>query len=389
MAFFFVFSSFLAILYGYTGFRLIPTLLPKKMRIFAWLFLAGSLLVLVLHIYLRVNYVLPGLSRISAWIGYTALGFLSYLFILVLMRDLGLLAVQIVSRLRRIVSTPRNPGYFNPRRRQFLLKSSGATAVALSAAATGIGFSTAVQSPHVIRVPIPLKPKDKALSGLTIVQLTDLHVGPIVQYPYVKKVCDTIHQLNADLIVFTGDLADGSPRHLARDVSPMGDLQAPLGKFFVTGNHEYYSGVNRWLLAAAGLGFTPLLNEHRIIPYNRGALSLGGVTDIQAGAFLKSHRSSPRKAFAGCPDDSFKLLLAHQPPSVYEAAHIDVDLQLSGHTHGGQYFPLGWVILLEQPFVKGLYQYRHTRIYVNQGTGYWGPPLRLGTVPEITLITLV
>ena len=126
-----------------------------------------------------------------------------------------------------------------------------------------------------------------------------------------------------------------------------------------------------------------------MIRYNGGLLTLAGVTDIRAGRFFEDHRSSPATAIKNAPENSFKLLLAHQPTSVYEAAQAGFDLQLSGHTHGGQYFPFEYAVQGLHPFVKGMYQHEQTKVYVNQGTGYWGPPLRIGTVPEITLFTFI
>ena len=388
MVFFMIFSSFLAAVYAYTGFRLIPSLVPKGYRFMAWILLFCCLGLLMAHIYLRVTFQFPRLSDLFGWIGYTALGAISYLACLCIFRDFVIILSLSAVKIRQIFSRPKSLSVFNPQRRQFLFKSSSVAIAAASGTAVGTGFVKALKTPEVIHVPIRLNRKHQALSGLTIAQFCDLHVGPTVQYPYVKQVCDTIERLNPDLIVFTGDLADGSPGHLDHDVSPLGDLKAPLGKYFVTGNHEYYSGVNRWLRKADTLGFVPLINEHRVLSSHKGLLTLGGVTDIRAGAFFNSHNSSPKKAFAGSPQDSFKLLLAHQPTSIYEAANLGVDLQLSGHTHGGQYFPFGWFVLLEHPFIKGIYKHKNTQLYVSQGTGYWGPPLRIGTFPEITLFTL-
>ncbi len=388
MAFFLVFSSFLAAVYIYTGFRLIPSLPAGKYRLITWVLLLGSLVLLITHIYLRVTFQLPLLSNIFAWIGYLGLGLVSCLACLTIFRDLVILLSLFILKIRQILSKPKTRPFFNPHRRQFLMRGSSCAIAAAGATAVGTGLISALKTPKVVHVPIRLNSRDNGLSGLTIAQFTDLHAGPTVKYPYVRQVCGIIEQLNADIIVFTGDLADGSPSHLSEDVDPLKDLKAPLGKYFITGNHEYYSGVDRWIQKAASLGFTPLINEHRVLSYNTGLLTLGGVTDIRGGAFYRSHTSSPQKAFAGCPQNSFKLLLAHQPTSIYEAARVGTDLQLSGHTHGGQYFPFGWFVMLEHPFVKGMYTYKKSRLYVSQGTGYWGPPVRIGTFPEITLFTL-
>jgi len=388
MNFFILFSSFLALIYTYTGLRLIKGLVPgRAARLGAWLLLVTVFSMLVAHIWFRVTDTHPELSRICAWTGYTGLGVISYLFCLTLTRDLLFLVSLCALKTGQVLK----PGAaeVNPDRRRFLVRASGAAITGASLLAAGAGGRIALGAPEVITIDIPLDRGHKGLSGMTIAQFTDLHVGAMVKAPYVTRVCDTIDGLNADLIAFTGDLVDGDPRHLATDVAPLSRLNAPLGKYFITGNHEYYSGVHRWLAAVGDLGFTPLINQHRILDYQGTPFTLAGVTDIRTGVWFKGHESSPAKAFNGTPDHHFKLLLAHQPTSVLDAADLGVDLQLSGHTHGGQYFPFNFFIHMEHPYVKGLFRVRKTRLYVNQGTGYWGPPLRLGTVPEITLFRLV
>jgi len=391
MFFFILISGFISILYLYTGFRLIPSFFKKKAAFFAWTLLIFLLITLLVHIYLKIHFIYPGVSRISAWIGYTGLGLISDFFCLAFIRDLLIIVSLIVLKIKQAVKKPE-PGkipVFNPERRQFLFKTSTYSIAAMSVSASVLGYTTAFQVPRIVPIHIKTKEKYAALKGMKLVQFTDLHVGDIINHTYVRKVCDKINQLNADLIVFTGDLADGSPQNLSHDTAPLMDLSAPLGKYFVTGNHEYYSGAKRWLHEVKRLGFKPLINTHKIIKYNQGLLTLSGVTDIRAGAFFKDHQSSPQKAIQGCPENSFKLLCAHQPISIFAASKAGFDLQLSGHTHGGQYFPFNYLIKLQQPFVKGLYQFRDTQLYVSQGTGFWGPPIRLGTFPEITLFKFI
>lgn len=387
MAFFYIFTSVLALTYLYTGLRYIPVMGRSSLKIPAWLFLSTLWICLIAHFYFRVTFKHPQASHILAWIGYTGLGLVSLLACMALIRDFLLILSILIVTLRRILFKKKPLPLENPNRRKFLVRASGAAAAALSTSATAVGFASAVKKPAVISIPVKVKPEHRLLKGLTIAQFSDLHVGPTVKYRYVRQVCDILAGLDADIIVFTGDLADGSPDHLFHDVSPLINLHAPLGKYFITGNHEYYSGVQRWIKTARILGFHPLINEHHVIEYNKGLLTLAGVTDIRGGAFFKHHASNPVKALRNSPENSFKLLLAHQPTSVYDAAELKVDLQLSGHTHGGQYFPFSYFIYLEHPFIKGMYQHKGTQLYVNQGTGYWGPPIRLGTLPEITRFT--
>jgi hypothetical protein len=190
------------------------------------------------------------------------------------------------------------------------------------------------------------------------------------------------------MVVLTGDLVDGSVDHLEKEVQPLKQLQSRYGNYFITGNHEYYSGVFQWLTKISELGFDVLLNEHRVIDKNGAKLILGGVTDISAGQMIEEHRSDPVASIKGAPAADVKILLAHQPISVYEASKAGYQLQLSGHTHGGQYFPYSKLVGMQQPFLAGLYRYEGTWLYVNRGAGYWGPPLRIGPPAEITEIIL-
>jgi predicted MPP superfamily phosphohydrolase len=247
----------------------------------------------------------------------------------------------------------------------------------------------ALKKPAVVDVEIPIENLHPDLDGLRIVQITDIHVGPTIKRGFVQEVVDTVNGLKPDIIALTGDLVDGSVRQLKHDVAPLADLKAPLGYYFITGNHEYYSGVKQWIAETARLGFTVLLNEHRLIERGEGRLLLAGVTDYSAGQFDPSQASDPVKAMAGAPECHATVLLAHQPKSIFKAAQVGYDYVISGHTHGGQYFPYHFLAALAQPYIAGLHTHDKTRIYVSRGTGYWGPPLRIGAPSEITVHRLV
>jgi predicted MPP superfamily phosphohydrolase len=259
----------------------------------------------------------------------------------------------------------------------------------LSAIATGYGMYEALKKPYLKKVIVPIKNLPKEFNGFTIAQFCDIHVGPTVKQKYLKTIVDEINKLNADLIAFTGDLVDGSVSYLKKDVEPCKELSAPYGKYFVTGNHEYYSGVLSWIEEVKDLGFNVLINEHKVLEKGNSRIILAGVTDTSGGQFLESHKTDPKAAIDRAPTACVKILLAHQPRSLYKAAEVGYDLQLSGHTHGGQYIPWNYFATIGQPFVKGLHKYKDTWIYVSQGTGYWGPPLRIGTRSEITFIKLI
>lgn len=398
--FFITFSSILFLVYFYTGFRLIPSIFKGKKRWAAWTILFALFLIPLLHLYLRMSltHYNPMLSAALAWPGYTGLGFVTILFWLVFARDLLIIPPAIIKKLDSLLSKDDKPDAIkpyrekklaNPGRRSFLFTASSYSIVAVSGSATLAGTCFARQKPKIVQVDVPLPEKLKNLAGLKLVQFTDLHAGPTIQYDFIDQVAETIKSLNPHIITFTGDIADATPEELTHDLSPLSKLDAPYGKFFVTGNHEYYSGVGKWIKYAENIGFQVLLNEHKIIEHNNGRLCLAGVTDIQGGQFYPHHKSDPIKAIQGSPDKSYKILLAHHPASVYQSAEAGFDLQLSGHTHGGQYFPFQYFIPLDQPYVKGMYKHDKTLLYVSQGTGYWGPPLRLGTFPEVTLFKFI
>jgi uncharacterized protein len=239
---------------------------------------------------------------------------------------------------------------------------------------------------RVVDVPIAGLPSD--LEGFRIVQLSDLHVGATLGRAFVERVVTTANRLGPDLIALTGDVADGFPPALREDVAPLAGLVAPHGKYFVTGNHEYYWDAVAWLRELERLGFSPLVNAHRVIHRGAARLVLAGVTDLSAGGGVPGHQSDPAAAVAGAPESHVRVLLAHQPKSAFAARAAGFDLQLSGHTHGGQYFPFNLLVRLFQPFVAGLHRLEAMWLYVSRGTGYWGPPLRLGAPAEITLIQL-
>jgi len=227
------------------------------------------------------------------------------------------------------------------------------------------------------------------LHDLKIVQFTDLHIGPMIKRDYVQTLVQQMNDLDADIIVMTGDLVDGSVFRLQAEVAPLANLKAKHGKFFITGNHEYYSGAEDWIAEMRRLGFTVLLNAHELIEVNGAKLLLAGVTDYRADRHIASHQSSPKKAMQGALESDVKILLAHQPKSIFEATEAGFDLQISGHTHGGQYYPWNFLAKMANPYIKGLHLHDNkTWIYVSPGTGYWGPPIRLGNEPEITVIRL-
>ncbi|WP_077036119.1 metallophosphoesterase, partial [Pelomonas sp. KK5] len=256
--------------------------------------------------------------------------------------------------------------------------------------ATLYGLFSARRTARVKQVDVPIAGLPEGLQGFTIAQISDIHVGPTVKKPYLQAIVDQVNALDADAVAITGDLVDGRVRDLHEDVQPLRELRSRHGTFFVTGNHEYYSGAAEWMQALDGLGLKVLNNEHVVLDHGGEQLVMAGVADFGAHHFDESHRSDPQRALGGAPDDAaVRVLLAHQPRSADAAAAAGFDVQLSGHTHGGQVWPFNLFVPLQQPFTAGLHRLKQLWVYVSRGTGYWGPPLRIGAPSEITRLRLV
>ncbi len=394
--FVFVAIGILLFLFTYVGWRILSpfTLLqPWKTLIWSGIWLM-AMLPLVL-IAMRFSHVEATANDVVSWMAYLSLGFVSILFFFLLAKDLVVAVGFVAGKVYELFQSGSPEAVVGnvldqsgESRRQMLWSSVNLAVLGLTGVMTGCGVVLARYRIKIERVTIPLKGLPRAFEGLRIVQISDIHVGPTIKAGFVREVVNRVNALQPDMIALTGDLIDGSVDYLANDVASLSDLTAPGGKFFVTGNHEYYSGVYPWLKKVTELGFDVLTNEHRIIERDGEKLIIGGVTDISAGQMIPEHRSNPVGSLAGAPEAGARILLAHQPISVYKAADAGYDLQLSGHTHGGQYFPYSKLIAVAQPFVAGLYNHKGTQLYVNRGTGYWGPPIRLGSPAEITEIIL-
>jgi predicted MPP superfamily phosphohydrolase len=365
--------AILAFLHLYIGLRLLPDMAVGIGGTALGVMLLGASVGLV-----RIGLVAPSLRRTRwseplAWAGLLAMGFFSSLFVLTLVRDLLLLGLW--------VARAGGPA----------ISHDSAVAVPLLAlGVTLVGFVNARRLARVVRVEVPIAGLPAELDGYSIAQISDIHVGPTIKRPYLNAIVNKVNALKPDAIAVTGDLVDGSVQRLALHTAPLARLSAPDGAFFVTGNHEYYSGAEQWIAEVRRLGLRVLMNEHVIRRRGEAALMIAGVTDYTAQHFNPAHKSDPHLAAAGAPRDvAVKILLAHQPRSAAQAADAGFDLQLSGHTHGGQFFPWNFFVPLQQPFVAGLNRVRSLWVYTSRGTGYWGPPKRFGAPSEITLVRLV
>ena len=315
------------------------------------------------------------------WAAYIYMAFLSIVIALTVLGDFGRLLAWSANKLG---VAPK----VDPSRRTFLLGGLNVTALGVAGVTTGLGVLEARRTAVVEHVDVPITGLDDALDGFKIAQITDLHASPTIRRPFIERVVGQVNALDADLVAVTGDIADAYVPDRGEDLAVLGDLRSRHGSFYVTGNHEYYWDAPGWIAHMRSLGIRPLLNEHVVIDHDGGAMVVGGVTDHRAGTVIPGHASDPHKAAEGAPAGLFRLLLAHQPRSIFEASRAGFDLQISGHTHGGQFVPWNFIVWLAQPFTTGLHAYEKMKIYVSRGTGYWGPPVRTGIPPEITLLTL-
>ncbi len=317
------------------------------------------------------------------WLSYFWLGVMMLLFFLLFSIDMIKIVIYIFQKL-----TMAGEEIANPERREFvsgLIASAASTIVLIS---SGIGVKNYYSNAVVKKFNVSLKGLPEALRGFKIVQISDLHLGQMMTKKILEQIVDQVNSLKPDLIAITGDLADGSTAKLLNEANPLKNLKAEKGIYFVTGNHEYYSGVENWTLAIDKMGIKVLNNENIKIRREDDYFYLAGVTDHEGKNFGQEHASDFKKALSGLENGKKKILLAHQPIAVQKASEYGTDLVLAGHTHGGQIWPFNYFVYLQQPYLKGFYDYNGTKLYVNQGTGCWGPPVRLGSKNEITQIIL-
>ncbi|MFI5936160.1 metallophosphoesterase [Actinoplanes sp. NPDC051494] len=267
--------------------------------------------------------------------------------------------------------------------RRLLLARGAAIFAGLTAAGiTGYGVQTALGGPRIDRVQLPMAKLPRAMDGTRLAVVSDIHLGPLTGMRHAERIVEVINSVNADIVCVVGDLVDGSVAELGKFAAPLRGIQSRQGAYFVTGNHEYYSGYQEWVEEVARLGMRPLRNERLELD----GLDLAGVNDL-GGA---DHGDAPDFARALGDRDTARpvVLMAHQPLAAVQAAPYGVDLQVSGHTHGGQMAPFNLLVKLEQPVVSGLGAVDGMPVYVTNGAGFWGPPVRVGAPPQVSVIEL-
>lgn len=305
---------------------------------------------------------------------YVAMGALNFLVLFTFARDLLLVATRL-------------PG---AQAAHAWLRDEGAALVAgMTLAALALGMLFALRGPRVRHQRVPVSGLHPSLEGFRIAQISDLHVGPTIGHRYVSQVVRCCNALDAHLVVLTGDIVDGPVARLAHDVAPLQALRSTHGSVFILGNHDCYSGAADWCRHFSAIGMRVLLNEHWLLRHGEARLLVGGVTDPALRQFAREQAPRPDLAAAPGVAADFRLLLAHNPALAPLGEQAGFDLQLSGHTHGGQFFP--WTIavrMVHAQLVWGLAKVGRMWVYVSAGTGSWGPPIRLGTRTELTLVEL-
>ncbi|NXY96254.1 metallophosphoesterase [Streptomyces sp. BR123] len=277
---------------------------------------------------------------------------------------------------------PEEPEGAGIGRRLFVARAVAGVAVAAAAGTVGYGTYGVMRGPRVKRVQVPLAKLPRAAHGFRIAVVSDVHVGPVLGRAHAARIVETVNRTQPDLIAIVGDLVDGDVADLGPAAEPLAGLRARHGTYFVTGNHEYFSGAQQWIDHVRELGLNPLENARRALPH----FDLAGVNDVQG----EREGSGPdfRAALGDRDRSRAAVLLAHQPVVIHDAVRHGVDLQLSGHTHGGQMWPGEYLADLANPTVAGLERYGDTQLYVSRGAGAWGPPVRVGAPSDITVVEL-
>ncbi|MFP8878527.1 MAG: metallophosphoesterase [Myxococcota bacterium] len=314
----------------------------------------------------------PALSRWIAWPASIWMGLWFWLILATAITDLGLLLLGALG----VADDGPISGF------------RAAAVVSISVLAGVLAIRSGLSPPRDVRVEIELAGWPSALDGFRIVQITDIHIGLILDRRFARAIVDRVNALQPDLIAVTGDLVDGGVEQLADDVAPFRDLKSRYGVYFVTGNHDYYSGVDDWVAKVSELGMRVLRNERVEIGDSAAGFDLIGVDDHRGNMIADDGKEDLTKALADRDSTRSAILLAHDPSTFRRASKMGIDLQISGHTHGGQIWPFGYIVRVAIPYVAGHYRVNESQLYVSRGTGFWGPPMRLFAPAEITELVI-
>lgn len=364
------FTLILGLIYCFFGMRLVlPLNIPEPFSVLAWivLFIPFLLLWLVPMVYWqRDEYGDTKREILFQWTSFLSAGLVSF--------------VLFYGGIREVFQI------FNV----FDERSSAIAVWVLAFVSLFWGMKNALTVPGIKEVVVPISGLPKEFEGFRIAQISDLHIGPIIQEKYVREVARRISGTNPHFVAMTGDIADGSVEAFKRHLKPLGDIQSVYGSYYVTGNHEYYWSGDSWIKALEGVGVRALLNSSVLHRHDGQEFLVSGVVDDAAAIEKKGVEPDLELTLRDFKDRilPLRILLAHQPKIAQEAAQFGFHLQLSGHTHGGQFIPWTWVAGFFHKFYVGLGRCEQMWVYVSRGTGTWGPPVRLGSPTEITLLRL-
>ncbi|MGH3876022.1 MAG: metallophosphoesterase [Actinophytocola sp.] len=395
-----VFLALIALMHWYVWKRLVKDVTKPGRARRAGAVAVALLAVLMVAAFVGGRLASPEVAGWFSWPGYIWLALVFYLFLITAVLELPRLALRGWVRRRPLEATATTdtapatsepspaPGKpeVNQSRRLFLARTTAVVAGAASASLVGVGMVNALGPPDLLRVPVRLRRLDPSLTGFRIATVSDIHLNSLIGRSHTERIVRMINETDPDVVAIVGDLADGTPEDLRSAVEPLRDLAPREGSFFVTGNHEYFEDADAWIRALDGLGIHTLRNERTAITRGSATLDLAGVTDVNGS----SAGDAPDfdRALGGRNTDTLVVLLAHQPVQVSDAAERGVDLQLSGHTHGGQMYPFHHIVSMAQPTLAGLSQVDDTWLYVTRGAGFWGPPVRVGAPPDISVLEL-
>jgi predicted MPP superfamily phosphohydrolase len=354
--------------------------------------LAGGLGLLLLAISLPVGMIISRQlsrehARPVATVTYIWLGTAFYFLVVFLALDVSRWLAMGASALWALIA--RDGGAPDLVRRALMSKSAVGAATVAAAGLSALAVHDGLSDVEVREVGVKLDRLPPQLAGLTLVQLTDIHVGPTIGRRFIEAIVDKANRARPDAVVITGDLVDGSVENLAEQVEPLTKLVARYGVYFVTGNHEYYNGVSEWTAHLSRMGVRVLRNEKVALGEEGVSIDLAGIDDELSHAFAEKKGQELSRLIGVADPERELILLAHQPKAIVSAAEAGVGLQVSGHTHGGQFWPFSHLVALTQPYLSGLHRHdQKAQIYVSRGTGYWGPPMRLLAPAEVTKIVL-
>ncbi|MBN1960532.1 MAG: metallophosphoesterase [Deltaproteobacteria bacterium] len=384
----FVAVSILLSSHYYIWARLVrDTNLPQPVRLLA------NLTIITLGVTIPVGFILPhiglGFTKPLIWASYVWLGITFLLVVFLIDFEFIHLLLKLIKSIAYLFNNKTVLSSVEKLQSKIVPRVVAIISLSLTFGLCFIGMNNALKIPKIEHQQIKISRLPISLSGMRIVQISDLHIGNLVSRSWLEQVVVEVNSLSPDVIVITGDFVDGSVSALQNEIAPLAKLKSRLGVYAVTGNHEYYSGVDTWLEHLSKLGVKMLRNERVTLTMNGAEIELAGIDDAEAARFGDEHGPDLDQALLGYDHKNPIILLAHQPKVISQAAAAGVDLVLSGHTHGGQIWPWSYIVALSQPVLAGWQMQDKTQIYVSRGTGFWGPPIRINAPSEITEIELI